>query len=126
MGKISVKEAILQIKQNSFSPANEIDFRDTKIDVTNAVLLGKNGIDVPEELIEYDDDKIDYSDIPPITDEDFERGKLVNVIPAHINVDAETEDWLKKSNINHNKLLSSLLQNFYKSVKSISVKVQEV
>ncbi len=94
--KISVSEAIKQIKNNNFNSESEIKFEGKKIDALDAILLGKNGIDVPEELIEYDDDKIDYSDIPAIIDEDIKSGKIQWTINTELALDKEIRDWIKK------------------------------
>ncbi len=118
--KISVEQALNLIKENTFNSDFEVIFSDNKIDVFDAVLLGKNGIDVPEELIDYDDEKIDYSDIPTITDEDIESGKIKWIHKAEIPIRKEVEDWIKKEKIDINILLADLVENFYKTVKNIS------
>ncbi len=116
---ITAKEAINRIKENKFNSDFKIDFGDIKIDAFDAVLLGKNGIDVPEELIVYDDNKIDYSDIEPITDEDIESGKIKWVYKVEVPIRKEVEDWIKKEKIDVNLLLANLVENFYKTVKTI-------
>ncbi|HAN77074.1 MAG TPA: hypothetical protein DCQ31_04490 [Bacteroidales bacterium] len=117
--KISVEDALNLIKAGEFNPEVEVNFTEAKIDVIDAVLLGKNGIDVPEELIEYDDDKIDYSDIPAITDEDIESGKIVWIRNAQIPVRKEIDDWIKAEKIDFNTLITELVENFYKTMKNI-------
>ena len=116
---ITAKEAINRIKENKFNSDFKIDFGDIKIDAFDAVLLGKNGIDVPEELIVYDDNKIDYSDIEPITDEDIESGKIKWVYKVEVPIRKEVEDWIKKEKIDINILLANLVENFYKTIKNI-------
>lgn len=117
--KISVKEALALIKNNNFNTNIEIDFANVKINAFDAVLLGKNGIDVPDELIEYDDDKIDYSDIPAITDEDIASGKIKWTINAEIPLEKEISDWIKKEDINLNEFAAKLIRNFYEGIKSL-------
>lgn len=92
--KISVEDALNLIKAGKFNSKVEVYFTEAKIDVIDAFLQGKNGIDVPDSLIEYDDDKIDYSDIPAITDEDIESGKIGWIRNAQIPVRKEIEDWI--------------------------------
>ncbi len=118
--KISVDKAINLIKTDKFNSSIEIDFQNDKIDVFDAVLLGKNGIDVPEELIEYDDDKIDYSDIPKITKEDLITGKIKWTYKAEFPMRKEINDWVKHEKIDVNKLLGVLVENFYKTMKDIN------
>ena len=89
---ITVKEAIKLIKIDKFENNYSVNFKDEKVDAFDAMLLEKNGIDVPEELIFYDDDKIDFSDIPDISDEDIDSGKLKPVINAHIPINNEIND----------------------------------
>jgi len=118
--KISVEQAIILIKENKFNSGFEVYFNDNKIDAFDAISLGKNGVDVPEELIVYDDEKIDYSDIPPITDEDIKSGKIKWIHKVEIPLRKEVEDWIKNEKIDINILLADLVENFYKTVKSIS------
>jgi len=81
---INQNQAIELIKTGKFNSDYQITFDNSPIDALDAILLGKNGIDIPENLISYDDDKIDYSDIPAITDEDIENGKIRWIINAEI------------------------------------------
>jgi len=117
--KISVNEAINLIKNNKFNSTIEIDFDKSMIDVFDAVLLGKNGIDVPEALIKYDDEKIDYSDIPAITDEDIKSGKIKWTISTEIALEQEITDWIKKENINLSEFAAKLIRDFYEGIKSL-------
>ncbi len=116
---ITAKEAINLMQENKFNSDFKIEFGDNKINAFDAVLLGKNGIDVPEDLIEYDDNKIDYSDIPPITDEDIESGRIKWIYRAEVPIRKEVEDWIKKEKIDINILLANLVENFYKTIKNI-------
>ena len=117
--KISVTEAIRLIENNKFDSSVKIDFSKSKIDVFDAVLLEKNGVDVPEKLIKYDDDKIDYSDIPAITDEDIKNGKIKWTINTEIALEQEITDWIKKENINIGEFAANLIRDFYKGIKSL-------
>ena len=116
---ISVSEAFNLIKSNNFNSDWEIDFAGNDINAFDAVLLGKNGIDVPEELIEYDDDIIDYSDIPAITDEDITSGKIQWTINTELALEKEIRDWIKKENINISDFATKLIRNFYDGIKLI-------
>ena len=117
--KISVEQAIDLIKKDEYNSKYEIAFTDKKIDAFDAILLGKNGIEVPDELIEYDDDKIDYSDIPAITDEDIESGKIRWTINTELALEKEIADWIKKEDINVGEFAANLIRNFYKGMKSL-------
>ena len=101
---ISVEKAIFLIEKKEFNSKYKIDFKNKKIDALDAILLGKNGIDVPENLIEYDDDKIDYSDIPEITYKDIEEGKIKWTMNVELNLYNDIRDWIKRENINLNEL----------------------
>jgi len=116
--KINWRVALEQLKENKRIYQDEIEF-DEKIDISIVIIFNKNGIDVPEELIDYNDENIDCTDIPEITIEDINSGDLIKVLPAQIKIDTETENWIKKSNINYNELLSDLLRNFYQSIKTL-------
>ena len=117
--KISVEQAIDLIKKDEYNSKYEIAFNDQKIDAFDAILLGKNGIEVPDELIEYDDDKIDYSDIPAITDDDIESGKIRWTINTELALEKEIADWIKKEDINVGEFAANLIRNFYKGMKSL-------
>ena len=117
--KITVQQAIDLINKNQYNSKFEIGFTSEKVNVFDAILLGKNGIDVPENLIEYDDEKIDYSDIPAITDEDIKTGKIKWTINTELALEQEITDWIKKENINIGEFAANLIRSFYKGVKSI-------
>ncbi len=117
--KISVEQAIDLIKKDQYNSKYKIDFTNKKIDAFDAILLGKNGVDVPDELIEYNDDKIDYSDIPPITDDDIDSGKIKWTISTELALEKEIADWIKRENINVGEFAANLIRNFYKGMKSL-------
>ncbi len=96
-----------------------IEFDTEKILWKDAMLLGKNGFEVPDEYIDYDDENIDYSDNPAITQEDIDTGKIKWIYKAEIPIRQEINDWAKNEKIDMNTLLSDLVENFYKTVKNI-------
>ena len=116
--KINQKKALDLLKNKEPVNQNEIEF-DEIINIHDVITFNKNGIVIPENLVDYDDDNIDCTDIPEITPDDISSGRLTRVLPAQIKIDTETENWLKKSNINYNELLSNLLKNFYQSIKTL-------
>ena len=135
--KISAKEAIELIQKEELNSSYEVVFNEEAIDAFEALLLSRNGILVPENLIEYDDEKIDYSDIPAITDEDIASGKIKwtsdlfenkveptreskCVCETRLEISEEIDKWLKAEQIDVNALLSSLLDGFYKTLKTVS------
>jgi len=119
--KIHWKKAIELLNQNKNINQDEIEFNEI-IHIHNVIIFNKNGINVPEHLINYDDENIDCSDIAEITLDDLNSGRLIRVLPAQVKIDSETENWIKKSNINYNELLSQLLKNFYQSIKTLPTK----
>ena len=116
---ITVDKAVALIKNNKFTGQVKVDFKNQKVDALDAILLGKNGIEVPEEIIEYDDDKIDFSDIPEISEKDILDGKIKWTVNADIPLDKEVTDWLMKENININEFAAKLIRNFYENIKSL-------
>ena len=96
-----------------------IKFDHEKILWKDAMLLGENGFEIPDKYIEYDDENIDYSDIPAITQDDIDTGKIKWIYKAEIPIRKEIDDWIKNEKIDINKLLTELVENFYKTVKNI-------
>jgi hypothetical protein len=115
--KIYWKNAIDLLKEGKFLLQQEIDFRNEQIPVREVSFLNKNSIRVPENLIFYDDDTIDCSDIPEITEEDINSGKIQWITVNEFAIDNEIRSWITKQNIKLNELLPYLLKNFYQSVK---------
>ncbi len=115
--KIYWKNAINLLKEGKFLLQQEIDFRNEQIPVREVSFLNKNAIRVPENLIFYDDDTIDCSDIPEITEEDINSGKIQWITVNEFAIDNEIRSWITKQNIKLNELLPYLLKNFYQSVK---------
>jgi hypothetical protein len=119
---INQHEAIKLIEAGEDISAYKVVFNEEKIEALQAILLGKNKIEVPSELIYYDDDSIDFSDDPDITAEDFESGKLVWNIKTSLPIDKEMKDWINKEKIDVDKLLAKLMRNFYETVKDFPKK----
>ncbi len=119
---ISQQEAIKLLKEGADISEYKIVFNQEKVEALQAILLGKNNIEVPEELIYYDDDAIDFSDDPDITDNDLDTGKIVWNIKASISVNKELKDWIVKENVDVDRLLTKLIENFYETIKDFSNK----
>jgi hypothetical protein len=117
--KISQSKAIEFIKNGSFSNDYQVVFDGQAVYGADAILLGGKGILVPEELIKYNDDALDYSDIPSLSIDDTETGKIKWIINAEIPIDNEISTWLKQQKIDVNELMTQLLRNFYQTVKAL-------
>jgi hypothetical protein len=115
-------EAIKLIEAGEDISSYQVVFNHEKIEALQAILLGRNKIDVPSELIFYDDDAIDFSDDPNIADKDFETGELIWNIKTSLPVDKEIKDWITKEKIDVDKLLLKLMRNFYETVKDFPKK----
>ncbi len=111
------KDAIEMLKKGKKIVQVEIDFRKEQIPVNEVTFFNKHSIRVPEDLIFYDDDKIDCSDIPEITEEDINSGKIQWIAINEFPIDPEIRNWLSKQNIKLNELLPFLLKNFYQTIK---------
>jgi len=116
------KTVIKQIELGKSINNIEIVFDNDTIPWKDAMILGKNGIKVPQKYIDYDDDNIDYSDIPPITNDDISTGKIRWKINAELSLEKEITDWIKQENIDLSEFASKLIRNFYESVKYLSKK----
>lgn len=77
-------EKILQLIKNN-EPLLLIEFDNKPIEALDAILLEKNGINVPEELIFYNDDNIDCSDIPEMTDKELNNFLPIVTYTAEID-----------------------------------------
>lgn len=119
---INQQEAIKLLESGEDISSYKVVFNHEKIEALQAILLGKNKIDVPDELIFYDDDAIDFDDDPDITDEDLESGKIVWSIKTSLPVDKELRDWIVKENVDVDKLLIKLMRDFYETVKDFPKK----
>ena len=119
---INQHDAIKLIEAGEDISAYQVVFNQEKIEALQAILLGRNKIDVPSELIFYDDDAIDYTDDPDITDKDFETGELIWNIKTSLPIDKDIKDWITKEKIDVDKLLSKLMRNFYETVKDFPKK----
>jgi uncharacterized protein (DUF4415 family) len=61
------------------------------------------------------DDNIDYSDIPPLTDEFFERATLrIPVKQAHrlVQIDPDVLEWFQSQGGEHRSLINSVLRRY--------------
>ena len=119
---INQHEAIKLLEAGEDISTYKVVFNQERIEALQAILLGKNKVDVPEELIFYDDDAIDFSDDPDITDEDLETGKIVWSIKTTLAVDKELKDWIEREKVDVDKLLVKLMRNFYETVKDFPKK----
>jgi hypothetical protein len=119
---INQHEALKLIEAGEDISVYQVVFNQEKIEALQAILLGRNKIDVPSELIFYDDDAIDYTDDPDITDKDFETGELIWNIKTSLPIDKDIKDWITKEKIDVDKLLSKLMRNFYETVKDFPKK----
>ncbi len=87
----------------------EIDFRNEIILWKDAILLGKSGIKVPLELIDNDEDTIDYTQVPPITEEDIASGKLKIIEPVIIRLSKANYEYLKSKNTDISDYINLLI-----------------
>ncbi len=117
--KIYWKDAIVLLKQGKEVAQLDIDFRDEQIPVQEVGFMNKHKLRVPENLVSYDDEKIDCSDIPEITSEDLQSGRIQWIKTDEFALDEETRSWIVRENIKLNELIPQLLRNFYQTVKSI-------
>lgn len=117
MEKLYWKKAIELLKKGTKVSQEEIDFNNEQIPVKEVTFLNKNAIRIPENLIFYDDENIDCSDIPEITDEDINTGKIQWITVNEFPIDNEIRSWLVSQNIKLNELLPHLLRNFYQTMK---------
>jgi len=120
---INQQEAIKLLEAGEELSKYMVVFNQEKIEALDAILLGKNKIEVPEDLIYYDDNAIDFTDDPDITNEDLETGKIVWNIKTSLPVDKELKDWIINERIDVDKLLIKLMRNFYETVKDFPKKV---
>jgi hypothetical protein len=119
MEKIYWKKAIKLLKNHGNISQDEIDFNEEQIPVNNVNFLNQHNIRVPQNLIFYDDENIDCSDIPEITQEDIENGKIQWIKTDEFPLDNEVRNWIVKQNIKLNELIPQLIQNFYNTIKHI-------
>ena len=122
MKEINQQEAIKLLKAGKDISNYKIVFNKNKIEALDAILLGKNKINVPEELIYYDDSSIDFSNDPDISEEDLETGKIVWNIKTSLPVDKELKDWIIREKIDVDKLLIKLMKDFYETMKNFPKK----
>jgi hypothetical protein len=116
------KNAIELIKSGEEVQDFEIDFNNEQIPVKDVTLFNKNKINVPDNLVFYNDEDIDCSDIPEISLEDIDSGKIQWINIEEFPIDNEIRSWILSQNIKLNELIPYLLKNFYQSIKLIQKK----
>ncbi len=114
---INQKETIKLLESGKDISCYKVVLNNEKIEALQAILLGKNNIQIPEELIYYDDDATDFSDDPDITNEDIEKGKIVWNIKTSLPLEKDIKDWIVSEKIDVDKLLVKLVRNFYDTIK---------
>ena len=119
--KLYWKTALALLKEGSEVADFEIDFNEEQIPVKEVGVLNKYKIRVPEHLVFYDDNEIDCSDIPEITDEDIETGKIQWIETNEFCLDSDVRQRIVKNHINLNELIPQLRTSFYQSVKAIQI-----
>ena len=111
---INQREAIELMKKDEDMSLYIVEFNEEKIEALETLLFIKNKIEITnEDLIYYYDDSIDYSDIPPLTDEELKQMKPVIFIPPHIPFAKEVKDYLLNSKLDFMELISDLLEKYY-------------
>jgi hypothetical protein len=117
--KIYWQELIQMIEQGLEIKDYEIDFRNEKLDFKKVAFLNRNGIKVPEEFIVYDDTDIDFSEDPDLSEEEISQIEMSFTLIDNLSVEPEIKEWIKKEQIDVNKLAAQLITSFYKAVKNI-------
>lgn len=113
---VNQQEMIRLLRAGEKPDLFQVEFNNTKVEALDALLLGKNGFLVPEELIWYDEERINYDDIPPMTDEDLETGRLVRVLTVKVPLEKAIIDWIKAEKIDLDKLVPDLIKKYYSSL----------
>lgn len=123
MNKLSVSEALAKIDAGEEVKGFRIDFEHIRVEALDVMKLVKHGIHVPEEAIYYDDEATSF-------DEEFEGDwERIDYDPAaeqettaeiKITLKKEVKTWIDTKGIRLEKLVKDLLENFYKTQKSIS------
>ncbi|OFX22263.1 MAG: hypothetical protein A2033_07245 [Bacteroidetes bacterium GWA2_31_9] len=117
--KIYWEKALKLLNAGKKITQSEIDFKKEHIPVNEVVLFNEYKIRVPENLIFYDDDNIDCNEIPEITEDDIDSGKIQWIKMEEFPLDKEVRKWIIKQNINLNELIPQLLKNFYQTMKAV-------
>lgn len=71
-----------------------------------------------EALESMSDDEIDYSDIPPLTDEFFEKATLrllATQAQNLIQIDPDVIAWFQSQDVEYKKLINSILRQYIKN-----------
>ena len=118
--RIYWKNALDLIKQGETIEQDQIDYRNELVHWQFVQELNNHGIKVPQELIDYDDDNIDFSDIPEVNEDTLSDGTYKIEMP--VAFDTEIAMWLKKSQIDYNKIINSYLRTLYNAINSVEKK----
>ena len=119
---INQQQAIKLIEEGIEISDYNVVFNDEKVEALEAILLGKNKIEVPSDLIYYNDATVDFSEDADLSTKDFETGKIIWNINTSLPVDKEIKDWITKEKIDVDMLLLKLMRNFYDTVKDFPKK----
>ncbi len=111
------KDAIELIKSGKSVAQTDINFANEKIPVNLAGFLNQHNIRVDERNVLYDDSLIDCSDIPEITEDDINEGRIQWIDNMEFKIDNEIRTWLIQQNIKLSELIPFLIKGFYQSVK---------
>lgn len=117
---INQVKALELIRQGADLSTYQVEFDPVKIEALDAILLGKNGIEVPHDLIYYKEEEIGSEDDPNMSAEDLSGRRLLRVLQAEIPLEEEIHEWLKKEGIDADRLLANLLRNFYENRQFLS------
>lgn len=106
--KIHQEKAVKLLKEGIPLSAYEIEFDSEPLCAEDALLIGRNGFEVPDELISYDDGVINFDDLPSVTEEDVSKGKIQWLASVEIPIEPEITNWINQQKIDLNELLGNL------------------
>jgi len=112
--KIYWEKALKLLNAGKKITQSEIDFKKEHIPVNEVVLFNEYKIRVPENLIFYDDDNIDCNEIPEITEDDIDSGKIQWIKMEEFPLDKEVRKWII------NSTFKKLLSNYESCTKKCS------
>jgi uncharacterized protein (DUF433 family) len=117
--RISVSEALKRIEAGLTVSDVTIDFERIKVEALDVMKLAKAGIEVPEEVIYYEDNDI-------VEEESSEEWEPIDYDPTtasesntevKIYLKKDIQQWVEAKNIQLDKLIENLLEEFYQSQK---------
>jgi len=117
LNKIYWKDLVNLLRQNKNPENITIDFNNELIPAKDVSVLNRFGYRVPEKLVFYNDEDIDFSDDADITEDDLSSGKINWNFKTEIQLKPEISEWIKNERIDMKVLVSTLIENFYQSVK---------